>query len=108
MTYIQTSRDLSTPYHCNNDRVFYTLYMTQYKTHCACGERLLVPTWRKCNACTNASRKPKVYLKGPYKKAGNPDWFEHNGYLVKIPLIKYHFAEGLLYDYENREIIGWF
>jgi len=92
-------------------RVFYTLYMAstpkaKYNTHCKCGAKLVVPTWADCNDCTNKRVKKynRKYQK-TYKK--KKDDFYHNGYLVKIPLVKYYFAEGLLYDYDEREIIGW-
>jgi hypothetical protein len=25
----------------------------KYKTHCECGKRMEIPSWKKCNECSN-------------------------------------------------------
>lgn len=82
--------------------MFYTRYMTEYNKKCPkCKGILLVPTWKSCEECSKRTRG--IYKKKEY----NTEWFEHKGFLVKIPLVRYYFAKVLLYDYEEREIIGW-
>jgi len=81
----------------------------KYKTHCECGKKLLVPTWKKCQKCTKVVNLNYFDLQLNEvirdKRINKSPFYYNGGYKIEIPLVKFHFAKEVLLD--GKTVIGW-
>lgn len=92
----------------------YSYEAKKYSSHCKCGARLLVPTWKHCQKCDPSTPQRRYKMIKENQKTLGPKIFNRAKYTfwvgdmeIDIPFKDYLKAEIVIYDPETMKIIGW-